>query len=68
MLEKFPDQCQCFLGIIASEIIDLLNNVVVGFGQKLLLEDITIKAVCLSEMSYDKINDTESLEVFPPFF
>ena len=52
VFQKFPDQGQGLLRVVAPEIVDLVDDVVMGFGEQFLEEDVAVKPVGLSEVGW----------------
>jgi hypothetical protein len=52
--EEFGEQCECLLGVVAPEVIDLLEDWFVELGEELEEEGVFIVFIGLSEDGFDK--------------
>lgn len=51
MGEDLGEQCECLLGIVTSEVIDLLDDSFIEFGEELEEESVFVVLIGLSEDS-----------------
>lgn len=67
MLDDLEDQCQCLFRIVASQVIDLGNDMLVQERQKLEQKHAAAVFIGLSEMGWVIYSVTQGLKILAPF-